>query len=126
MHQKEPLAATAKAKDQIRMAVAKVSRDYALERGSVAVVQKALVVGGGVAGLTAALELAERGYETMLLGVECQTGWQRLEPEQNLERRRGPALFIRPDLPSGKSSPGGGDEKRLFEDSQRLGGQLRR
>ncbi len=62
VHQKEPEAATAKARDQIRMAVAKVSRDYALERGSVEVVQKALVLGGGVAGLTAALELAERGY----------------------------------------------------------------
>ena len=35
VHQKEPEAATAKAKDQVRMAVAKVSRDYALERGSV-------------------------------------------------------------------------------------------
>jgi heterodisulfide reductase subunit A len=67
VHQKEPEAATAKAKDQIRMAVAKVSRDYALERGTLEVVQKALVVGGGVAGLTAALELAERGYEAILV-----------------------------------------------------------
>jgi heterodisulfide reductase subunit A2 len=67
VHQKEPEAATAKAKDQLRMAVVKVARDYALERGTVAVVQKALVVGGGVAGLTAALELAERGYDAVLL-----------------------------------------------------------
>jgi len=67
VHQKEPGAATAKAKDQVRMAVAKASRDYALERGAVEVVQKALVVGGGVAGLTAALELGERGYDTVLL-----------------------------------------------------------
>ncbi len=67
VHQKEPEAATAKAKDQVRMAVAKVSRNYALERGSLEVVQKALVLGGGVAGLTAALELAERGYATTLV-----------------------------------------------------------
>jgi heterodisulfide reductase subunit A len=67
VHQKEPEAATAKAKDQIRMAVAKVSRNYALERGSLEVVQKALVLGGGVAGLTAALELAGRGYEAVLV-----------------------------------------------------------
>jgi heterodisulfide reductase subunit A len=67
VHQKEPRAATEKAKDQIRMAVAKVSRDYALERGTVKVVQKALVVGGGVAGLTAALEMAERGYDAVLV-----------------------------------------------------------
>ena len=74
VHQKEPEAATAKAKDQVRMAVAKVSRDYALERGTVAVVQKALVLGGGVAGLTAALELAERGYDTVLLEKSPKLG----------------------------------------------------
>ena len=74
VHQKEPEAATAKAKDQVRMAVAKVSRDYALERGSVEVVQKALVVGGGVAGLTAALELAERGYDTVLVEKGAKLG----------------------------------------------------
>ena len=67
VHQQQPEAATAKAKDQVRMAVAKVARDYALERGAVQVVQKALVVGGGVAGMTAALELAERGYDAVLL-----------------------------------------------------------
>jgi heterodisulfide reductase subunit A len=74
VHQKEPEAATTKAKDQVRMAVAKVSRDYALERGSVEVVQKALVIGGGVAGLTAALELAERGYETVLVEKGAKLG----------------------------------------------------
>ena len=74
VHQKEPAAATEKAKDQLRMAVAKVSRDYALERGSVEVVQKALVVGGGVAGLTAALELGERGYDTVLLEKSAKLG----------------------------------------------------
>ena len=67
VHQKEPHAATEKAKDQVRMAVAKAARDYALERGTVKVVQKALVVGGGVAGLSAALELAERGYDAVLV-----------------------------------------------------------
>lgn len=79
VHQKEPRAATEKAKDQLRMAVAKVSRDYALERGTIAVVQKALVVGGGVAGLTAAQELAERGYEVVLVEKGAKLGgnaWQ--------------------------------------------------
>jgi heterodisulfide reductase subunit A len=67
VHQKEPEAATAKAKDQVRMAVAKVARDYALQRGSVQVVQRGLVIGGGAAGLTAALELGDRGYDAVLL-----------------------------------------------------------
>jgi heterodisulfide reductase subunit A2 len=67
VHQKEPAFATLKAKDQVRMAVAKVTRDYALQRLSVDVVQEALVIGGGVAGMTAALELADLGYPTTLM-----------------------------------------------------------
>jgi heterodisulfide reductase subunit A len=74
VHQKEPQAATEKAKDQLRMAVAKAARDFALERGAVEVVQKALVVGGGVAGLTAALELGERGYDTVLVEKSGKLG----------------------------------------------------
>ena len=67
VHQKEPEKATAKAKDQVRMAVAKASRDYPLQELQVDVVQKALVVGGGLAGLTAAKELGDLGYPAVLL-----------------------------------------------------------
>ncbi len=67
VHQAYPEYATKKAKDQVRMAVAKVARDYPLARLSVPVVQRALVIGGGVAGLTAALELAEHGYDAVLV-----------------------------------------------------------
>ena len=66
VHQKEPEKATQKAKDQVRMAVAKAGINYPLERLQVNVVDKALVIGGGVAGMTAALELADQGYDTVL------------------------------------------------------------
>jgi heterodisulfide reductase subunit A len=74
VHQNYPEFATRKAKDQVRMAVAKVARDYPLTRLSVPVVQKALVVGGGVAGMTAALELADRGYDAVLLEATDKLG----------------------------------------------------
>ncbi len=67
VHQGQPATATAKAKDQVRMAVAKAARDFPLSRLSVPVVQRALVIGGGLAGMTAALDLADRGYETVLV-----------------------------------------------------------
>ncbi len=67
VHQHNPAYATLKARDQVRMAVAKAALDYPLTREAVPVVQQALVVGGGVAGLTAALELAEQGYAVTLL-----------------------------------------------------------
>ena len=74
VHQKDHAAATIKAKDQVRMAVAKVARDYPLERLSVDVVQRSLVIGGGVAGMTAALELADQGYPTTLVEKSDKLG----------------------------------------------------
>jgi heterodisulfide reductase subunit A len=74
VHQKQPDKATAKAKDQVRMAVAKASLVEPLERLKVPVLQKALVIGGGVAGMTAALELAQQNYETVLLEKTDQLG----------------------------------------------------
>lgn len=67
VHQKEPDKATAKAKDQVRMAVAKVAMNVPLDELEVRVTQKALVVGGGVSGMMAARELSSQGYQTFLL-----------------------------------------------------------
>jgi heterodisulfide reductase subunit A len=67
VHGGEPEKATAKAKDQVRIAVAKAGLLAPLEYLSVNVVQKALVIGGGLSGMTAALGIADMGYETVLL-----------------------------------------------------------
>jgi heterodisulfide reductase subunit A len=67
VHQREPEQATAKAKDQVRMAVAKAGLSVPIARGRVNVVPKALVIGGGVAGMHAALSLAEQDFPTVLL-----------------------------------------------------------
>jgi heterodisulfide reductase subunit A len=74
VHQKDPAFATLKAKDQVRMAAAKVCRNYPLASLSVPVVQKALVIGGGVAGMTAALDLADQGYPTVLVEKSGKLG----------------------------------------------------
>jgi heterodisulfide reductase subunit A len=67
VHQREPERATAKAKDQVRMAVAKAALSVPIQRGKVNVVPKALVVGGGIAGMQAALSLADQDFQTVLL-----------------------------------------------------------
>ena len=74
VHQQMPEKATEKAKDQIRMAIAKVTLAEPLKRLSVSVVQKALVIGGGIAGMTAAVDLAEQGYETVLIEKSDRLG----------------------------------------------------
>lgn len=66
-HQSTPKEATEKAKELVRMAVAKVRLLEPLDVFEVPVTNKALVVGAGVAGASAALDLAEMGYETYLV-----------------------------------------------------------
>jgi len=67
VHMHEPELATRKARDLIRMAAAKSRLLEPLYPKFVQVNHDALVIGGGVAGMTAALELAEQGFETHLL-----------------------------------------------------------
>jgi heterodisulfide reductase subunit A2 len=67
VHGASPAAATAKAKDLVRMAAAKVTYGDSLKPISVPITQKGLVIGGGVAGMTAALNLAEQGFDVHLV-----------------------------------------------------------
>jgi len=74
VHMHEPEKATRKAKDLVRMAVAKVRLLEPLQRRKVAVNHSALVIGGGLSGMSAALEIAEQGYEVHLVEKEKQLG----------------------------------------------------
>ena len=67
VHLYEPEKATEKAKDLVRMAVARVTFLDPQEEAVVPVTKKALVIGGGVAGIQAALDLADTGYQVYLV-----------------------------------------------------------
>ncbi|MFW6314653.1 MAG: FAD-dependent oxidoreductase, partial [Desulfohalobiaceae bacterium] len=74
VHGASPEEATEKAKDLIRMAVARAAFLKALQEERIPVIPKALIVGGGVAGMNAALSLADQGFEAFLLEKEAQLG----------------------------------------------------
>jgi heterodisulfide reductase subunit A-like polyferredoxin len=74
MHYHEPEKATAKAKDLIRMAVARVSILGPLHDKKISIIDKALVVGGGIAGMTSARALADQGFHVTLLEKEDTLG----------------------------------------------------
>ncbi len=67
VHQLQPEKATAKAKDLVAMAVARVRGEGALPYNTVPVTKSALVIGGGVSGMTAALAMAEQNYPVTLI-----------------------------------------------------------
>lgn len=74
VHMNEPEAATEKAMDLTGMAVARV-RDLApLEPETLPLTRRTLVIGGGVAGIQAALDLADNGYEVVLVEKKPSIG----------------------------------------------------
>ncbi len=74
VHMKEKEDGTAKAKDLIAMGVAKAALLKAQNPILSEITPRALVIGGGIAGMTAALGLAHRGYETVLVEREVSLG----------------------------------------------------
>jgi heterodisulfide reductase subunit A len=74
VHMHEPEQATAKSKELVRMAVAKSRTIEPLYSVAVSVKSGALVIGGGIAGMTAALNLAEQGFEVNLVEREGELG----------------------------------------------------
>ncbi|MFA5364723.1 MAG: hydrogenase iron-sulfur subunit [Candidatus Bathyarchaeia archaeon] len=66
-HQSTPKQATEKAKEIVKMAVAKARLLKTLETMEVPVTNKALVIGGGIAGINSALDLANMGFKVYLL-----------------------------------------------------------
>lgn len=74
VHRDQPEAATRKAKDLVRMAVTKVRMVEPLQRKSLEFNHDALVIGGGVAGMTAANELADQGFKVSIVEREGELG----------------------------------------------------
>ncbi|MDW8241446.1 MAG: FAD-dependent oxidoreductase, partial [Acidobacteriota bacterium] len=74
VHSHEPDRATEKAKDLVRMVVAKVKLNDPLYPRPLEVSHDALVIGGGLAGMTAALALADQGFTVHLIEKEAQLG----------------------------------------------------
>lgn len=67
IHMHEPEKATTKAKDLLRMAIAKSSLLEPLEGSKIPVTKAAAVIGGGVTGMTTALDIAAQGFPVHLV-----------------------------------------------------------
>jgi len=74
VHSKEKQAATLKAQDLVRMAVARARHLEPLQEFNLPVNKTALVVGGGIAGMTSALSIARQGHEVHLVEKEKELG----------------------------------------------------
>ena len=94
VHADFPKEATEKAKDLLRMSTQKVSLLEPLKELEIEVTQSALVIGGGIAGMSAAQNLAEQGYKTYLIEKTSLLGgnalslyktWKGEDTQENLQ-----------------------------------------
>jgi len=74
VHSHEPERATEKAKDVVRMAVARATWLQPQEEPEIDVKDSSLVIGAGIAGMTAALSLADQGFKVYLVEKEPELG----------------------------------------------------
>jgi heterodisulfide reductase subunit A len=74
VHSKEKEEATQKAKDLVRMSVARAALLQPLQEIDLPVNKTALVVGGGIAGMTCALSIAEQGHDVYLVEKDTELG----------------------------------------------------
>jgi heterodisulfide reductase subunit A len=74
VHSREKEDATQKAKDIIRMSVARACHLEPLQEFDLPVDRRALVVGGGIAGMTCALSIANQGHEVYLVEKDAELG----------------------------------------------------
>lgn len=66
--------ATQKAMDLVRMAVSKVLKNVPLQVSTIPITKKAMVIGGGIAGMQAALDIADAGHKVILVEKEASIG----------------------------------------------------
>ncbi len=93
VHHDEPQVATEKAKDLVRMSVARALLLEPLYKIDVPLTHAALVVGGGVAGMTAALAIGDMGFEVHLVERREHLGGRALDIDRTLKGNR-PAEFV--------------------------------
>ena len=74
VHRGAPESATQKARQLVAMAVAKARRLRPIQCGTLDVQHQALVIGGGLAGMTAALSIAAQGFPVYLVEKEAELG----------------------------------------------------
>ncbi len=105
VHGQDPEGATAKAKKVVSSAVGKARNLEPLEEKYVDVTDAAMVIGGGIGGITAALELARMGHKTYLVEKDPSIGGRMAQLDKTFPTNDCSACILTPMMVEAYSHP---------------------
>ncbi len=91
VHADDPAGATRKAKEEMRVGVARVRHFQPYQKRAGSIERSALVIGGGLAGMTSALSIADEGYDVFLVEKTDELGGNLQQPVQDRRGTEPPA-----------------------------------
>jgi len=97
--------ATNKAFDLVKMAVAKVAKNEPLTRSSIPITKRALVIGGGIAGIQAALDIADAGYIVDIVEKEPTIGGRMAQIDKTFPTLDCSACILTPKMVDASQHP---------------------
>jgi heterodisulfide reductase subunit A2 len=96
---------TIKSIDLVRKAVAKVVKNEPLQKSSIGITKRALVVGGGIAGIQAALDIAEAGYPVTIVEKEPTIGGRMAQIDKTFPTLDCSACILTPKMVDAAQHP---------------------
>ncbi|MFA6808391.1 MAG: CoB--CoM heterodisulfide reductase iron-sulfur subunit A family protein, partial [Eubacteriales bacterium] len=105
VHANEKEKATEKAMDLVKMAVAKVVKNKPLVKATIPVTDRALVIGGGIAGIQAAIDLANAGHVVDIVEKEPSIGGKMAQVDKTFPTLDCSACILTPKMVEASSHP---------------------
>lgn len=105
VHGADKKGATVKAIDLVRMAVAKAARDEMLFPKEIGLTKRALVIGGGITGIQAALDIANAGHKVVLVEREATIGGRMAQLDKTFPTLDCSACILTPKMVEAAQHP---------------------
>ncbi len=116
--------ATEKAVILMRAAVAKVNLDAPLKPGESRVTKRALVIGGGIAGIQTALDIADAGYEVDIVEKTPSIGGRMSQLDKTFPTLDCSACILTPKMVEAAAIADAGYEVDIVEKTPSIGGRM--
>lgn len=105
VHSEDKEAATLKAVELIRMAVAKALKNEPLQKSKIPITKRALVIGGGIAGIQAAIDIANAGHIVDIVEKEPSIGGRMAQIDKTFPTLDCSACILTPKMVEASSHP---------------------